>query len=83
MFGCTGCKKDLNKGMLPIAHIWSHIDEKKLWHDFCEQGAMRTASRCIVFALNGALDYLLAKSDARGAPVGTTEGRTPCKPLHD
>jgi hypothetical protein len=28
-FGGTGCKKDFNIGVLPIAHIWSHIDERE------------------------------------------------------
>ena len=23
----AGCKKDFNKGVLPVAHIWSHIKE--------------------------------------------------------
>jgi len=23
----TGCQKDFNEGVLPVAHIWNHIEE--------------------------------------------------------
>jgi len=49
----AGCKKDFNKGMLPVTYIWSHIKEGdgvkhqylEVISQFGEGGKFRIASK--------------------------------------